>query len=93
MKGIKQFGSYLIFAHAMFYMNYASAAGLDKAKASLTTFKSSLMLVIPVLAIVALIIIGLLYSMEMIKKDTLVSYAKGLMIVACSSEIVGIFLP
>jgi type IV secretory pathway VirB2 component (pilin) len=65
----------------------ARAQGLSQASTIMSTLQSNLTTLIPVIATVALMIIGLFYAMRMIHKDAFVHWFVGILIVGSAAEI------
>jgi hypothetical protein len=59
---------------------------------SFGSLKTWLMGWIPAAATVVLMVIGALYAKSMVRKDTFVDFAVGLIFIGSASEIVGMFL-
>ena len=67
------------------------AAGLDKTKTTLDTFKSQLSSIVPPIAIIALIILGIAYATNSVEKSTFVRWAIGIIIAGSASAITYMF--
>jgi type IV secretory pathway VirB2 component (pilin) len=65
----------------------ARAQGLSQATSILTTLESNLTTLIPIVATVALMVIGLFYAMRMMHKDAFVHWFVGILIVGSAAEI------
>lgn len=65
----------------------AYAAGLSQATTVLNSIKENLTTIIPILATVALMIIGVMYAMRMMHKDTFVHWLIGIIIAGSAAEI------
>lgn len=65
----------------------AQAAGLSQASSIMSTLQSNLTTLIPVVATVALMLIGLFYGMRMMHKDGFVHWFIGILIAGSAAEI------
>jgi len=71
---------------------FASAQGLQKAKGVLEGFKVELTDLIPTVAVIALILLGIGYATKFVEKDTFVRWGIGVIIVGSAAQIVALFL-
>lgn len=67
------------------------AQGLDRAKDAADSFSADLKILIPVIATIALMIIGLLYSKRILGKDALWSWVVGIVIGGSAAQLVAVF--
>ncbi|WP_029461248.1 TrbC/VirB2 family protein [Solidesulfovibrio alcoholivorans] len=70
----------------------AYAAGLSQATTVLNSIKENLTTIIPILATVALMIIGVMYAMRMMHKDTFVHWLIGIIIAGSAAEITSMII-
>ena len=63
------------------------ATGLQKAKGILELIKTEILGIVPVIAVIALIGLGVGYAMNSIQKETFMRWAVGLIIVGSASQI------
>ena len=80
-----------LFLQTILYIGVVEAAGLDKAKSALESFSEALLVIIPVVATLALIGIGLAYTLQWISRDQLFNWGKGVLLAGSASEIVALF--
>ncbi len=66
----------------------AHAQGLSTAKSTLEKIKTEILGVVPILAVIALILIGLAYAFKLAEKEVLVRWTAGVIIVGAASGIV-----
>lgn len=71
---------------------YAQVGGLQRAETGLNTLLSSLKIIVPIVAVIALIVIGLLYAAEMIRKETMWNWMVGVVVAGSAAELVAMFL-
>lgn len=71
---------------------YAGGGGLSGAAGLLQTLQDNLMLVIPIFAIIALIIIGIGYALRMLEKDTMVRWLVGILVAGSAAELTAMLL-
>lgn len=69
----------------------AWADGLEQAKTVLETFQNQLLTVIPVVAVIALILLGVGYATNFVEKDTFVKWGIGLIIAGSAGPITTLF--
>lgn len=67
-------------------------AGLAKAKTTLESFQTELLSVIPVLAVIALIALGIAYATNFVEKGTFARWAIGLVIVGSAVPITNMLI-
>jgi type IV secretory pathway VirB2 component (pilin) len=70
----------------------ARAAGLQKAKSVLELIKTEILGIVPVIAVIALIALGVGYAMNSIQKETFMRWAVGLIIVGSAAQITSMLL-
>lgn len=58
----------------------AQAAGLTKAQGILRTFENELKMIVPIVAIIALVLLAVGYAMKTVEKDTFIRWAMGIII-------------
>jgi len=80
--------SALVLGSCLVASQSASAQGLSKARGVLTVLKDEILLVVPIVAVIALIILGLLYANKVVEKDALGRWAGGIVIAGSAVEIV-----
>jgi hypothetical protein len=81
----------IVFTFAFMIPDSAMAAGLSKAKGIMDQFKTELLTIIPVVAVIALIILGIGYATKHVDKSTFVRWAIGIIIAGSAAEITAIF--
>lgn len=69
----------------------AHAEGLDKARDILEVFQEELLLIIPIVAIIALVLLGIGYATNFVEKDTFVRWAVGLLIAGSAIPLTRMF--
>lgn len=69
----------------------AFAAGLSKAKGIVDDFKQELLTIIPIIAIIALILLGIGYATKHVEKDTFIRWGIGIIIAGSAAEITTLF--
>ena len=82
----------ILFLSSWFFSSVAKAAGLEKAKTTLETFKSELMSITPVIAIIGLILLGIAYATNFVEKDTFFRWGVGILIVGSAAQITSMLL-
>lgn len=70
----------------------AHATGLAKAKGILEIIKGEILTIVPVIAVVALIGLGIGYAMGSVQKETFVKWVVGLVIVGSATSITQMLL-
>lgn len=65
----------------------AHAQGLSGAKTFLETFKTEVLGVIPIIAVIALVLLGIGYAAKMVEKETFVRWAIGCIIAGSAAAI------
>lgn len=65
----------------------ANAQGLSKSKEVLTIFQTEITTIIPIIAAIALLLLGIGYATKMIEKDTLVRWGIGVIIAGSAVQI------
>lgn len=68
-----------------------AGTGLSKAKGILETFRDELLTIIPVVAIIALVALGIGYATKFVEKDTFVRWAIGIIIAGSAAQITALF--
>ena len=68
------------------------AQGLSKARTTLTNFQGEILLVVPIVAVLSLIVLGVLWGLRVIRFHTLVQWGGGILVVGCASQIVNMLL-
>ncbi|RYE20005.1 MAG: conjugal transfer protein [Sphingobacteriaceae bacterium] len=76
----------------IFSSSTALSAGLDRAKTKLENFKSELVTITPVVAIITLIILGIAYAFNFVEKETLFKWGIGIIIAGSAGPITNMFL-
>jgi TrbC/VIRB2 pilin len=74
------------FGFSFFSLN-AYAHGLQKAKGVLEIIKTEILSIVPIIAMIALIGLGIGYSMGFVQKETLWKWVAGLIIVGSAAQI------
>ena len=69
----------------------AYAAGLDKAQSFAEQLKDQLYLIIPVVAVIAMLVLAGMYSAGMARKETIVHWFIGVILAGSATEIVALF--
>lgn len=69
----------------------AYASGLDQAQTFLTTLKSQLTTIIPIVAVISMLVLGVMYANGMVRKETLVHWFIGVILAGSATEIVALF--
>lgn len=67
-------------------------AGLEKAKTVLDTIKTEILGIVPIIAVIALIGLGIGYAMNSVQKETFMRWAVGLIIVGSAAQITSMLL-
>ncbi len=70
----------------------AEGQGLSRARSTLQSFQSELMLFVPIVAVVSLIILGVLWGLRVIHFRTLAQWGGGILIVGAASQLVNMLL-
>lgn len=70
----------------------AHAAGLQAATTLLQNLESSLTTMVPIIAVIAMMILGILYAMRMLSKEHLVHWFIGVLLIGSASELVSMLL-
>jgi xanthosine utilization system XapX-like protein len=68
------------------------ATGLQKAKGILEIIKSEILSIVPVIAIIALIGLGIGYALNSVQKETFMRWAVGLIIVGSAAQITSMLI-
>lgn len=69
-----------------------STGGLAKARQGLGKFRDEIVLIVPILAVIACVIIGVLYAKDMIRKETMWQWLVGIVIAGSAVELVALFI-
>ena len=70
----------------------AHATGLQKAKGILDIVKSEILSIVPIIAVIALIGLGIGYALNSVQKETFMRWAVGLIIVGSAAQITSMLL-
>ncbi len=70
----------------------ASAQGLSRARTTLQSFQSELLLFVPIVAVVSLIILAILWGLRVIHFRTLAQWGGGVLLVGCATQLVNMLL-
>lgn len=62
-------------------------AGLEKAKTVLDTIKTEILTIVPLIAVIALIGLGIGYAINSVQKETFMRWGAGLIIVGSAAQI------
>lgn len=84
--------SIIILMAIVLYSFPAYASGLSQATTVLNSVKDNLSTIIPILATVALMIIGVMYAMRMMHKDTFIHWFIGILIAGSAAEITSMMI-
>jgi hypothetical protein len=77
---------------AMSATGTAEAQGLSKARSALQTFQGEVMLLIPIVAVLSLVVLGILWGLKVIRFVTLAQWGGGVLVVGCASQLVSMLL-
>jgi type IV secretory pathway VirB2 component (pilin) len=66
----------------------AEAQGLARARSVLQNFQGELMLLVPIVAVIALILLAILWATKVIRFHSLVQWGGGVILVGCASQLV-----
>jgi len=80
-----------IFGFSFFALE-AHATGLQKAKGVLEIIKTEILGIVPIIAVIALIALGVGYAMGSVQKETFMRWAVGLIIVGSAAQITSMLL-
>lgn len=69
-----------------------TTGGLTKAREGLGKFRNEILLTVPILAVIACVIIGMLYANDMIRKETMWQWLVGIVIAGSAAELVALFI-
>lgn len=69
----------------------AQTGGLAKAKGVMETFKIELTDIIPTVAVIALLALGIGYATKFVEKDTFVRWAIGIIIAGSAAQLTALF--
>ncbi len=70
----------------------ASAQGLSRARTTLQSFQSELLLFVPIVAVVSLIVLAVLWGLRVIHFRTLAQWGGGVLLVGAASQLVNMLL-
>ncbi len=68
-----------------------ATGGLAKAKGVMETFKTELTSIIPTIAVIALLALGIGYATKFVEKDTFVRWAIGIIIAGSAVQLTALF--
>ena len=71
-------------------MSAQAHAALTKARTFLESLEDNIEILIPIVAIIALALLGILYAADMIRKDTLFQWFFGIVIAGSAAELVAL---
>ncbi len=77
---------------ATFAARAAEAQGLSRARSTLQTFQSELMLFVPIVAVISLVILGVLWGLRVIHFRQLAQWGGGILIVGAASQVVNMLM-
>ena len=84
------------FLFTLFVFSYltmeAHATGLQKAKGILDIIKTEILSIVPIIAVIALIGLGIGYALNSVQKETFMRWAVGLIIVGSAAQITSMLL-
>ena len=85
---------HFLFALSVFsYLSLEShATGLQKAKGVLDIVKTEILSIVPIIAVIALIGLGVGYALNSVQKETFMRWAVGLIIVGSAAQITSMLL-
>ncbi len=69
-----------------------SAQGLSRARTTLQSFQSELLLFVPIVAVVSLIILAILWGLRVIHFRTLAQWGGGVLLVGCATQLVNMLM-
>ena len=69
----------------------AMASGLDTAKGFLDTLKGQILTIVPIIAVISMLFMGVFYAMGMMRKETLVHWFIGVALAGSAAELVSLF--
>lgn len=81
-----------ILLNLTFLATPAHAEGLAKAKGVLDLVKSEILTIVPLIAVIALIGLGIGYAMNSVHKETFIRWAVGLIIIGSAAQITSMLL-
>jgi type IV secretory pathway VirB2 component (pilin) len=70
----------------------AAAQGLSRARSVMDSFRSELLTIIPIVAVVALIVLGILYATKAVEFRSLMRWFVGVIIVGSASSLVAMLI-
>lgn len=69
-----------------------TTGGLAKTTSALTKFRDNMYIIVPIIAVIAGIILGVMYASDLIRKDTLWNWLIGVVIVGSIAEVVALII-
>lgn len=84
-------GAAAAFALAVAVDAHAQAGGFQKAKGILETVKTELTTIIPVVATIALLGLGIGYATKFVEKDTFIRWGIGIIIAGSAAQLTAMF--
>ena len=85
--------SHFIFTILCFaFFTLEAHAGLEKAKGILSTIQKDILSIVPIIAVIALICLGIGYAINSVQKDTFMRWGGGLIIVGSAAKITDMLL-
>ena len=75
-----------------FWCVAVSAQGLSRARTTLQSFQSELLLFVPIVAVVSLIILAILWGLRVIHFRTLAQWGGGVLLVGCATQLVNMLM-
>lgn len=75
-----------------FFSSGAYATGLQKAKGILDIIRGEILTIVPIIAVIALIGLGIGYALNSVQKETFMRWAVGLIIVGSAAQITTMLL-
>ena len=78
---------FLLVALSFMVLSMEAHAGLEKAKSVLDTIKTEILGIVPVIAVIALIGLGIGYAINSVQKETFMRWGAGLIIVGSAAQI------
>ena len=91
-KVAKRLGAFSLISMMSLSPTIAFSAGLAKAKTTLESLKAELLSVMPVMAVIALIILGIAYATNFVEKGTFARWAIGIIIIGSAGQITSMLI-
>ncbi len=85
-------GKHILGASILASAAMAEAQGLSRARSTLQSFQSELLLFVPIVAVVSLIVLAVLWGLRVIHFRTLAQWGGGVLLVGCASQIVNLLM-